>query len=306
MTSPCGYPEVEEALLKWFKAALDQNVPITGPFMMEKSSGLAKRLGVPKGQFKVSSSWLEWFKEKHGIIFKQVCGEEKPVNVNSDQMEEWQRTLSIILKEYQPNDIYNADQTGLFYQLMPDRTLEFKNADCHGGKQSIERISAIVCTNMSGTDKVTLLGKTANPRCFKNVKSLPTQYAANAKTWMTGEIFTKWVTKFNKMCQWQQHKVALIIDKLPSPVKTKGTQGRIADLPTTKHDQSYTANGQSPQHHYRKQVIRKHLQVDRKKEVKINILDALYYLQQARHCVTQKTIVNCYGHARFKITDDFS
>ena len=310
---PAGYPEVEEALLKWFKAARDQNVPITGPFMMEKASGLAKRLGVPEGQFKVSSGWLERFKERHGITFKKVCGEEKSVNVNSDQMEEWQRTLSVILKEYRPDDIYNADETGLFYRLMPDRTLEFKKVDCHGGKQSKERITALVCANMSGTDKVPLfvLGKAANPRCFKNVKSLPTQYDSNAKAWMTGEIFTKWVTKFDKKCQRQRRKVAMIIDNCPAHPKLKGLKAvKLIFLPpnTTSRTQPMDQGViRALKHHYRKQVIRKHLRaIDRKEQVKINILDALYFLQQAWHSVTQKTIVNCYGHAGFKITDDVS
>lgn len=32
-----GYPEVKDALLEWFKTPRDQNVPISGPFMAEKS-----------------------------------------------------------------------------------------------------------------------------------------------------------------------------------------------------------------------------------------------------------------------------
>ena len=67
-----GYPEVEEALLKWFKSARDINVPISGQFLIEKACVLAKLLGVPGGQFKISRGWLEKFKEWHGISFKKV------------------------------------------------------------------------------------------------------------------------------------------------------------------------------------------------------------------------------------------
>ena len=238
---------------------------------------------------------------------------KRSVNVNSDQMEEWQRALSVILKEYRPDDIYNADETGLFYRLMPDRTLEFKKVDCHGGKQSKERITALVCANMSGTDKVPLfvLGKAADPRCFKNVKSLPTQYDSNAKAWMTGEIFTKWVTKFDKKCQRQRRKVALIIDNCPAHPKLKGLKAvKLIFLPpnTTSRTQPMDQGViRALKHYYRNQVVRKQLRaIDRKEEVKINVLDALYFLQQAWHSVTQRTIVNCYGHAEFKITDDVS
>ena len=221
-----GYPEVEEALLTWFKSARDNNVPISGPFMMSKAEEFACRLGVPDGQFKCSCGWLERFKQRHGISFKHVCGEEKSVDINSNEMEEWQRTLSILLKEYMPEDVYNADETAIFYRLLPDKTLEFKNVNCHGGKQSKERITALVCANMNGTDKLPLyiLGKSAKPRCFKNVKSLPTGYDANKKAWMTGELFTKWVVKFDKKCQRQRRRVALIVDNCPAHPRIKGLQ----------------------------------------------------------------------------------
>ena len=308
-----GYPEVEEALLKWFKVARSKTVTISGPFMMGKARELAERLGVPEGQFKVSSGWLERFKERHGISFKRVCGEEKSVDVSSDQMEEWQRSLSVILKEYKPEDIYNADETGLFYRLLPDRTLEFKNVDCHGGKQSKERITALVCANMSGTDKLPMfvLGKSAQPRCFKNVRSLPTQYDANAKAWMTGAIFTKWVTKFDRKCQRQRRKVALIIDNCPAHPKIQGLKAvTLIFLPpnTTSRTQPMDQGViRSLKHHYRKQVIGKHLRaIDNDEEAKINVLDALYFLQQAWNSVTQQTIANCYRHAGFKVADDDS
>ena len=117
--------------------------------------------------------------------------------------------------------IYNADETGLFYRLLPDRTLEFKNVDCHGGKQSKERITTLVCANMSGSDKLPMfvLGKSSKPRCFKNAKTLPTQYNANMKAWMTSTLFT---TSFYKKCQCQHRKVALIIDNCPAHPKIQG------------------------------------------------------------------------------------
>ena len=94
---------------------------------------------------------------------------------------------------------------------------------------------------MSSTNKVPLfvLGKAANPCCFKNVKSLPMQYDSNTKAWMTGEIFTKWVIKFDKV-PTSTMQSSLDHRQLPHPSKT---QGRKANLPTTKHDQSHTANG---------------------------------------------------------------
>jgi len=71
----------------------------------------------------------------------------------------------------------------LFFKLLPEKTLEFKGLDCSGGKRSKETLTVMVCANMSGTEKIPILviGKSANPRCFKNVKTLPTQYTSNKK-----------------------------------------------------------------------------------------------------------------------------
>ena len=233
-----GYPEVEEALLKWYKTARDHNVPISGPFMMQRAGELAEMLGIPKGEFKCSTGWLDRFKERHGISFKRICGEENAVDTGSDQMEEWHRTLSVILKEYSPDNVYNADETGIFFRCLPDKTLEFKNKDCHGGKQSKERITALVCANMSGTDKrpLLVLGKSAKPRCFNNVKSYPTEYDANKKAWMTSDIFKNWVIKFDKWCQRQRRKCAMIVDNCPAHPKVKGLKCDLV-LPAAEHDE---------------------------------------------------------------------
>ena len=199
-------------------------------------------------------------------------------------MEEWHPTLSVLLKEYQPDDIYNADETGLFFQLMPDRTLEFKTVDCHGGKQSKERITGLVLSNMSGTDKVPLFVfcKAAKPRCFKNVKLLPTEYDSNNKAWMTSEIFTRWVKKFDMKCHRQHRRVALIVHNCPAHPKIKDLKAvKLVFLPpnTTSRTQPMDQGViRALKHHYRKQVIVKHLRaIGRKEEVKINVLDALYF-----------------------------
>ena len=307
-----GFPEVEAALLKWFKTAQDHNVPISGPLMIQRAGELAEKLGVPKGEFKCSTGWLDRFKERHGISFKRVCREENAVDTGSTQMEEWHRTLSIILKEYTPDNVYNADETGLFFRCLPDKTLEFKNKDCHGGKQSKERVTAMVCANMSGTDKrpMLIIGKSAKPRCFNNVKSFPTEYDANKKAWMTSELFIKWVTKFDKTCQRQRRKCALIIDNCPAHPKVKGLKNvTLFFLPpnttskTQPMDQGVIRN---LKHYYRKLVIARHLRaIDRKREMeKITVLDAMHFIQQAWNDVKETTIANCYKKAGFKISDN--
>ncbi|XP_070573830.1 tigger transposable element-derived protein 6-like [Ptychodera flava] len=42
---------------------------------------------------------------------------------------------------YSPENIFNADETGVFYRALPDRTLATKADECKGGKVSKERLT---------------------------------------------------------------------------------------------------------------------------------------------------------------------
>ncbi|XP_061190462.1 tigger transposable element-derived protein 6-like [Saccostrea echinata] len=149
--------------------------------------------------FKASSGWLEKFKFRQGISFKRVCGEEKSVDSQSADMLLWKEKLPIILQTYSPDDIYNADETGIFFRMLPDKTLEFKDVDCHGGKKNKERLTAMVCANMS-------------------------EYHANKKALMTSDIFKEWVKKLEKKMRKKKRKIALIVDNCPAHPKIPGLQ----------------------------------------------------------------------------------
>ena len=206
------YEDVEKATLKWFSCARDQNVPISGPILSAKAEEFPNQLEI--GNFKASTGWLERFKERHGILLKRVCGEANSVNISATEMEEWNNRLRLMLEKYRADDIYNADETGVFYKHLPDKTFEFKNVDCHGGKKSKEQITALVCSNMSGNNKLPLLiiRKAASPPCFKNKKTLPTPYTSNSKVWMTSEIFTDWLKKLDSRLKCQKRKIATMVD----------------------------------------------------------------------------------------------
>ena len=70
--------------------------------------------------------------------------------------------------------IYNADEFGLFYQCVPNKTYQLKSEKCSGGKLSKVRITGMASANAAG-DKLSMfiIGKARKSRCFKNVKFLP-------------------------------------------------------------------------------------------------------------------------------------
>lgn len=108
---------MEEALLTWFKHQRANNVPISGPVLQQKANDFARLMG--KEHFKCSSSWVQRFRARHNI----VAGKVVPEGVN----EEWLSYKRPALCEgHKPEEILNADETGLFYNLTPDKTLTFK------------------------------------------------------------------------------------------------------------------------------------------------------------------------------------
>ena len=70
---------------------------------------------------------------------------------------------------YDARDVFNANETGLFWRMLPDKTMAVKGDKCHGGKKSKERITLREGANMDGPEKLQLLVivKYANTRCFK-------------------------------------------------------------------------------------------------------------------------------------------
>jgi hypothetical protein len=56
-----------------------------------------------------------------------------------EAVEDWKSRLQQVLSEYPPEDLFSADETGLFYRQMPRKSLIQKGAKCKGGKLSKER-----------------------------------------------------------------------------------------------------------------------------------------------------------------------
>ncbi|XP_033228933.1 tigger transposable element-derived protein 4-like [Belonocnema kinseyi] len=90
----------------------------------------------------------------------------------------------------------------------------FKGEECSSGKPSKVRITVLVGANSYGTEKLPFLtiGKSANPRCFKNVKTKPCEYESKNKAWMTHDIFEKWLLKLDSKFARKKRKVLLFID----------------------------------------------------------------------------------------------
>ncbi|GFO13073.1 tigger transposable element-derived protein 6 [Plakobranchus ocellatus] len=175
---PSKVKGVDEGLLTSFKQARALGASINEPIVMEKAVELGKELGI---NFVPCSGWLGRCKRRQRIVFKVVSREAASVDMST--VDTWRvSALQQLLENYNADDIFNADQMGVFYKCLTDKTLDFKGNVCSGKKQTKYRLTVLVAANMSGSEKLPLLiiGKSAKPHCY-NTKKLPVEYAVNKK-----------------------------------------------------------------------------------------------------------------------------
>ncbi|KAI5626056.1 hypothetical protein C0J50_14328 [Silurus asotus] len=265
---------------------------------MEKASILAAKLGHP--DFKACQGWLDRFKKRHNIVFKANCGESAAV-----QREKWLKTqMRRILDTYEIRNIFNADETAVFWKCLPDKTKAFRGEACHGGKNSKDRLTVLVATNMDGSQKLPLyvIGKSKKPRCFKQPKGLRCDYDSQPSASITGDLFSAWVKKWDRKFQAEKRKVALIVDNCRAYPDIPGLKAITIFYPppntTGKLQPVDQGIIQVLKVHYRKMLMRQYLLHDKKKKTQYtpSLLDAINFLRSAWNDVKKETISNCWMH----------
>lgn len=214
-----GNEKLERSMEIFVRQARENSIPLSGPLLQEKACDFAKKLGITN--FKGSSGWLNKFLKRQKMSFRKLCGESASVDLHVT--DNWMtQALPGIIIQYEARDIYNADETGLFFKCLPDKTFAFRSETCHGGKYSKQRLTVMCATNMDGSDKLPLLviGKSKNPRCFKNVKSLPVLYESNTKAWMTSILFEKWILELDEKFAKEKRNVLMFVDNCTAHPKS--------------------------------------------------------------------------------------
>jgi hypothetical protein len=164
------YPEFEEELLQ-FVLQNEGKVPLSEAVITEKGQRLLEKHGI---QMQLSNGWITKFKRRNGIRECVLHGEEGSVDLYD--YEKARRDLQEIISKFEPQDVFNFDESALFYKLQPNKTLAtYRKKGC---KQSKDRFTLGFCCNLDGSEKPELLviGKSAKPRCFKQNPIEKTQF----------------------------------------------------------------------------------------------------------------------------------
>ena len=207
------YGKIDEELSAWIDLIDFAGGIINDGMLINKALSIAKTQKIEN--FKGSVGWLLKFKARHELKLRKLHGESfttEPPN-NEDIF----KVLNEKISFYGPENVYNADETGLFYKLIPSKTL-CKNVR-NGYKILKDRISVLLCANMTGTKKLKplVIGKFAKPRCFKQFPiETYVKYVNSSRAWMTAEIFNKWLLEWDLELYTTRKFFLLVIDNCPS------------------------------------------------------------------------------------------
>lgn len=202
-TMKCAVHEkVSEALYQWFRVHRDKGTPISGPILQEKALKFYEELKEDGDTaFQASNGWLDRWKQRYGVKQISICGEK--LSADPEIVGEFKKRFQeLIEKEGLTGDqIYNCDESGLNYRMLPAKSLALKSEkSAPGYKKSKERVTILACSNATGEHKfkLAMIGKAKKPRCFKHVKStsdgfdLPVWYRSQNNAWMSESIFKEW------------------------------------------------------------------------------------------------------------------
>ncbi|XP_025192185.1 jerky protein homolog-like [Melanaphis sacchari] len=187
-------PNVESAVFMWFIQQRRLHVPVSGEMLCEKARSFHRQFSKNNHSFNACKGWLDNFKKRHGIRHLKISGEKLSSKV--DCIEPFQKYFEqlVIQKNFKAEQIYNADESGLFWRMLPEHTLVSSTEKAAPGRKIMkERVTFMPCTNATGNHKLRLLvvGKAQKPRALKSA-ALPVCYRGQKNAWVTRDLFLDW------------------------------------------------------------------------------------------------------------------
>ncbi|XP_055714421.1 jerky protein homolog-like [Phlebotomus papatasi] len=170
-------PQTSEALFIWFEHMRERGVPVSGSLLQAKALQFHEVFEDGPANFSASSGWLTRWKKEHEVRQLTVCGEA--LSSREEMLPTFYKHLQEVIESENLgyHQIYNADETGLNFRKLPNKTLAARTQrSASGFKQSKERITILACANASGTHKIPLfvIGKSNVLNAIKAIDILKT------------------------------------------------------------------------------------------------------------------------------------
>ncbi|EPX73479.1 ARS-binding protein [Schizosaccharomyces octosporus yFS286] len=208
------YPALEKALYNWIQDAHFTRTKATNDILKAAATKLwgtipeYREASMPE----FSNGWVEGFRRRYLERADEPSRGEYFIDVEhlGDSMVRIQDVASFFPKE----NIFNVDETGLFWKLLPNQTPSIEN--CGHTKRYKAKISIVMCANSTGSEKLPLwvIGYAKRPRAFHSTGTYPENigihWCSSGKASMTLTIMKKWLRWFD--ANMEGRKVLLVLD----------------------------------------------------------------------------------------------
>ncbi|XP_043291812.1 tigger transposable element-derived protein 1-like isoform X1 [Cervus canadensis] len=195
--------EMEKLLSMWLQDQHQRRAPLNIMLIQEKAKSLYEDLKKKYGEesdgpsFNASCGWFYRFKARANLHNVKVSDEAMSADMAAAR--EFPDILREIIDEgaYLPEQVFNVDETGLYWKRMPDRSYISKEEKLMPGyKAAKDRLTLLFGGNASGDMKLKplLVYHSESPKALRNIAkgSLPVVWKSNPKAWVTQAIFQDW------------------------------------------------------------------------------------------------------------------
>lgn len=136
------YAEVNDAMYMWYCLARKRCIPLSGALLQEEALLIARRID-PNTPFKASNECLDSFKKWHNIKQMAISGE--CADIQEETVAGRYERVKFIMTGYQPQDVWNTDETGCSYRT--NSTLADMKKECHCDKMAEEKLTIAFFVN---------------------------------------------------------------------------------------------------------------------------------------------------------------
>ncbi|KAE9285559.1 hypothetical protein PF008_g26890 [Phytophthora fragariae] len=146
--------DAELDLLDWLVAVRRNGMPVSATMLQQEALEVARMYDVPPATFGASATWMKAYLARYSLSLRAKTrqGQSPPAD-SAAVAEEFAATLRRRIVEEGIATVYNADQTGVFFEYVPKHTVDERGSKtvwvkC-GGK-SKERLTAMLMADSTG------------------------------------------------------------------------------------------------------------------------------------------------------------
>ena len=209
------FEDVEKMLVKYIDLRAEKykrdKCGLNWATITSKSLLYARQCGYTQDEFKGSPGWIDNVLKRNDKVGINLHGEAADMDDDEREviMDKWRTSFWATIEKHNitRSCVYNADQTGLYHQKLPNRMYVNANEkkDYAGVKRMKDktRITLMMCTAADGRKcPLAIVGKAKKPMCFRLTpdQKPPIAYTHQHNAWFDRNVTLWWI--WNVLWPW--------------------------------------------------------------------------------------------------------